>query len=60
MIEYLYKCMKCKRVIPINKNLDDCSREERCPFCSLPMNRVYTPPIVMGLPNLPKDQGGTK
>ena len=57
-IEYLYKCVKCKKVMPIIKALKDCSKEEYCPFCHLPMNRLFTPPIVMGLPNLPKDQKG--
>lgn len=47
-IEYLYKCVKCKKVIPITKGIKDCGKEEHCPFCHMPMNRLYTPPIIFG------------
>jgi|GEM_PF-6286426 len=55
-IEYLYKCVKCSKIVPVIKSLNDATREEHCPFCKLPMRRLYTPPILMGLPNLPQDQ----
>jgi DNA-directed RNA polymerase subunit RPC12/RpoP len=48
MGEYLYRCVKCKKVVPIEKPLAKVGQQERCPFCHLPMIRLYTPPIILG------------
>lgn len=47
-MEYIYKCLQCFRIIPVKKPMEDSSRVEYCPFCKLPMNRCFTPPIVWG------------
>jgi predicted nucleic acid-binding Zn ribbon protein len=48
MTEYLYKCVKCRKTIPITKPMVEASKTEHCPFCGMPMPRVYTPAMLQG------------
>lgn len=39
-----FKCPKCKMVSP---DVPTSVKDQWCPYCGVPMNRIYTPPVVM-------------
>lgn len=48
-MNYLYKCVKCKKVMPIDskdtRDKVDGSIAQHCPLCHMPLIRLYTDPI---------------
>ena len=38
---YDYFCKTCDKVVEVNKLAKDSSREEKCPECKKPMDRVF-------------------
>jgi len=55
MAEYLFRCVRCQKVLPLKLTLKELEKGQSCPFCGLPLTRLYTPPIVWG-ETVSKDQ----
>jgi len=45
-MRYNYECKKCKLEVTIVKPMSESSRVEKCPSCTLPMDRVFTSPSI--------------
>jgi predicted nucleic acid-binding Zn ribbon protein len=54
-----FKCPKCRIVSP---DVSTSVKDQWCPFCGVPMNRIYTVPTVIfnGTGFTPKFYGGKK
>lgn len=46
-MKYSYHCVKCGSDHDIDKDMDFATREEICPDCSITMDRVYKPMMIM-------------
>jgi putative FmdB family regulatory protein len=46
MAQYSYECSHCRQTFAVEKSMALSGREERCPQCQAPANRVYTAPGI--------------